>query len=1524
MATYNEREENRFDYDYDFKEFHNRHIHRPALVTIRKPFLSNAEMTDVLTRLLTQTVVPVSGALSSTSSTTRSSGLGRRAFLVDYRRTYVKDKKNEEKELLVPYGVYEIKQNENIYIQKSNKSINIGDRHDPINIEEFFEKDKSSEFQETFKDTNVVWETTYSSVGKYDVRLAPSAITSASITQERSASAKYTVLLFDDGDNDALLPNKSDGRSTREDIVKNKTTLFTPEGYLTFRKDALVTVWDPKYPNGNRENSVFQFTKETAKKAFGYVPKRIQKAYAWDFTVPGDVQVFIDAEDKNILLDPNDKEQLANYLSARSQELRQLYNTYPKYLKGGNFARNLNALGENLHIDNVRNQAVLSILQEFASTSAYGKYAYTPEYIEYKVGKIASEILAVLKNNAILISTYIALLNRKGKSSFQQAKAQALSTKYLTANIGTLQTTAGLFKAKYYTLLMQKVYKKIQKLVIDGKFNTTGKLESLEDLDDVVYIPTLPIINQIKESYKDYKEWCKDVNEGNFVDEKNLNNVTYPNKYKIMAYIKLCESVLFGETSGIYITSYTTNKERLQTSSPYYNSIPDATQITANSTDIDVTPYSQTLIDCKNTDVSGINVQRVISGMSTATISLKNANQKYNYKRSDQENRGNFLIEPMDEVVIWLPTIEHTKDKNYTGKLKVVFSGVVSSVTDSNVGGYNEIKIKADDFKKFLKVNRTNMTPSTSREESDGEKLTAFTVPMEMFESIENWMPMLFAQALSYIRCLPASIDTIAAFDKPLAEKKSIKQTEKVRFSSLSKIEQSILVDEEVTRYAEMLKEGTKPKFGYEDVADGGSGWHDDGSLIYITKNEWDAQKNPDLQFIVNNFTSDLPVNGDTRTVYTQAYDAVNKLITYSKQEQIYREGNYTINNTYSTKRYGPSKLEYSNTIIPVHDMGLGSEWQLTQHTVDVVTTEMKCNIKKEVKVPGVKIESVVRSSLESKEITVFLGYYKTVNFCDPLYTYLWYKANTKNATNVETNIIEKSQKELLDCYIETDIAPIHAIGERKPHKGVTAIKSVLASGARAAYLVYKQRFSGITMLPNYTISELAESIATNKRVLVNDRRLAAMLCGTSQPVFALQSGQLTIQFSNWKTNNDIINDVAQKFNFCYYTSPDGVVLFTPYNFDLTTLNTSSYNRQSFDTDHMYKTASVRDLEVSDNYGYDNIQILKQQYLTNFIQDENDAILVNWVQASGAFTVAGNTGDMIKAQVKDPVLIKKYGYRAAKQVSVLGIADQQALELYCLSWMDRNNKRYRTAMASGLFDARMDINIPYYVPHYEMIYHAEAMSINYQPGDTCTYNMQLSFGRKPILNLTNKKDTDKQIYDSDYGTINGQELKRQLTELYQTDNAIKPSTFVQYIKDFGLSTPDLVSTSMSPDDMHFAVHCFNGYIWDNVAGITFEELVYNYLWLYSGRELEGFKTALGTYQDEQYKGKFEQAITKYFDTRNKNINMSSQNLNAIAVLGDYTVKVPALTGKSAIHALKKQLAARKAKITNSDLEEVGF
>lgn len=1531
-----------YTYENDYREQHAKHIQRPAVVAIKKPFFTADEMEETLTRLLVKYFPPTTENKTYKTSAGYVNGFGVKAYLIDHSvistvndQIYTPDSSIK--------NIFAVGRKENIYLSSSVLA-DFGQTKDPINANRIINTDALSNYINSnipgacqdaeykyFSDSSDILDGFIEKAKEQSTNEAQSDINAAALNVTPDKLRRYDVLVLGEGYQNYLAPEKKAKTATASILVKNSMLFGNDHNFPTYL--GMKVLFDPAKPKGTHNT----LSAEEIEKDLGYVPEQVVKAHWWTFVVPPSTKVNILSDSaladyqkdpvneskKDIYLQqwlsclvsllrsyyseltPGDRiGYVSGHISYKSayDALGQLLNTktdYTKYSKDENnpvtrrvsllygnqlctfIKENAETLRTFNNLDDQKTNAKLVAGLIQANSVAGAIVTGGVSRLIKMFGGIEDAVLekttTILKKKTIvdLMIEACDTYNTQVEGAFNYTEAAVpflgldKETKHLmeseqkkarsnaiTRQFTTLKDDSHLsmkdvtFKAKYYSVLLTKLKKKYDRLkpFIDSGI-VTFKLQSEFDVLMAVITKYPYIIDEI-DKYSPDKAIItnNDITPANYESAKAVGNIT-PLKF-----METAESLLFGPLSGFFITSYDPGLN--ETKAPIWNALATKSEFKAKIGGADLgDDAAYILLDNQNKDISGIEISRVILGRSTANIQLKNNKQKYNYPRNYAGDRSAFIIEPLDEVVVFLPTIEYNTSggiPQYSGRLEPVFSGVVSVVTELNDAGYHAINIEADCCKKWLEISRTNVKPSATAEENGNNPITAFIVPNAFYKSIEKWMPFMFAQSLTYMRCMPSKT-TRAQFtaSKAMSSKKN---PVVIRDTQIYYVNKAIESTREIRKEVEVPVSYTMEyKYKYKpDLLTQGS--------VYVPSADW-----------VETGSAEIPWD---------EYRLIQRERTDGKDVK---------------PKIGDTKEEF--------------RYETREKVVGVE-----------------KYVSGFTTTAEARQNQA-IGTYNQFKFTDPLYNYLWYKRCSKHMPKEELALIEKSLEELLNFYVSTDI--IYSNGRRTTKDGVTSYEDVLKSSGRAAYIIYKQRYGGtLTEKNNVSAKEKKESTedststknsTTTQTQEVKDRIIVAKLMGTSQPTYLLQGQGLNIQFSNWKTNNEIITDTANRFNFIYYTDANGIVNFTPYNLDLTTLNTYNHTKD-IDTDKMLITRSSRDLE----YEVDNVQILKQQYMYTYRKSIDDSRIVNWVRISGEWQVDTTANTLTQALVIDPVLMRKFGYRPAKNVNILGVQNSDSLRLYGLAWMDRNNKRYIAADASCLFDARMDINLPYYVPNDEVIYYCDGMRISYRPGVTCTCDMSLTFGKKPIMSvepfalgstLLNEDGVSgsKNLCSNLPATYDGENLTliQNLDKIFKTKNEIKPSTYAQYKKLLTgvsetksvLDTPSVNLNSvldlklntgfLSVPARNASICCYNGYLWDNVAGISFEELVYTYGWLYNGKNVTGFTMALS--KDDLF---MESLISKLTKTGgDMNITAQAQN-----VINSYFIDIPSIQDKNKLPA----------------------
>lgn len=1448
------------DDKFDFKDLNTSFLRRPAAVTIRKPFFTTAEMSDLLLRTLRNYVPPAHRTVSTGGSSARSLGLIR-AVVITYER--INEAKFLEVEKQYPAAAQKIRVLSSDYNQNQIGNAN-AEYIKPIKIA--FNQNLCIRPLVSGESVTAVYDPLRPDIINSHYLLGTTLGNPHYYSSEHKTEQTYTygdlvahrrvreipnigdcferyarVYIFDSLDHMELQPEDSEKvrkkaqapRHTAHDYFYNQApsyisnpdlvTFYTPPA-----KKSSGSTSGKSTPSTRGVGDTPQITDEFIKETFGAIPSKPIKAYKWDFAVPYGYEMHVIQEET---LRTNYYKGTTQSYYDETHELTNLIRNIPPFQVNGVYIPTTDRRAANVTptVTSAEQKSLTTKLDALEKAETLVEKLDAATALQDDLSKLAAKRKSG-PTEGVLFRAFRSLLNQNVPAVPEAKHAYEKVTEYilrlsdgsLSVN-GASDTDSEAFFVKYglpffgflssfyksrlqqredtfrslYTLdyVVAKNPVNMTELEFRIRYYAVLLLKILEKLDEyeyfindkVIQIPTLSDIT-------DCSKMLRSCVEGSVGSENGVANVGTAALAKMKSkgydrkFVAQMDRVLFSSLTGMYITSISDLNASVK--APMWNAEPTENDFKVDSESIlpsfaeseknDASKKNQDFLDaltkaitlCNNKDVENIGISRVIQGISTATVTIKNDKEKYNFNRKDGLNSCRICIEPMDQIDIFLP--------DFDGKLRPVFSGFISRAEAADDGGYHSINIDADCNMKYFQINRTNIKPSASRQESENNPLTAFTVPEKMFGSINHFLPLIFAQSLTYLECQPRALvsDTEMLFtETPVARQKKTK----VKISNGRSV----------------------PRVGIKD-----------GSFV------------------------------STMSVNETAVDT-----------------------------------EKSTTKIEVQNGGT-SKVKKTDITL-VITSKVEGEIEK--------------SDVSDKDTNNNEDIYSKVIFGDPLFNYLWYKSASHYPKD-EAKLIDDNLEKVLNEYVYTSYTGMdnndNASAVRVLVPGAQEPTDALKNGKRCSYVIFKQRRKG-TMSGIFRIKdEKNESIKRAQELTgigeEEDRAIAAVIEGTSQPSFVLQGLGFSLQTSHWKTNMEVINDVADKFNFLCYTMNTGVVRFAPYNFDLMLLNTNQFNSPKIDTNAMLLHRYASNLNNDPNP-----LILKKKYLISYDKSEDETKIVNWLRLNGDWVIGGSN-QLMQAVVINPVLIKKFGVRAAQNRTVIGIKNTDSLRLYGLSWLDRQNKRYRSATISGLYDSRMDVNCPYYVPHDNTIYFCESLNIRYTPGNTCTYSMGATYGKKPILEITEDMISDKldasvlhysdigDIFTSNIRLVDTTPLLAKLREAFIEKNSIAPTVYAQYKRLFSPKevalygevdnyeitentdenadvpftatySPIYESSTTTVDDKlltrNAAICCYNGYLWDNVSGISFEELIFNYGYFLGQAYLTGFTTTLSMTQD---------------------------------------------------------------------------
>lgn len=446
----------------------------------------------------------------------------------------------------------------------------------------------------------------------------------------------------------------------------------------------------------------------------------------------------------------------------------------------------------------------------------------------------------------------------------------------------------------------------------------------------------------------------------------------------------------------------------------------------------------------------------------------------------------------------------------------------------------------------------------------------------------------------------------------------------------------------------------------------------------------------------------------------------------------------------------------------------------------------------------------------------------KLPKFYDTLLQFLWYRQT--NAQNTQ----ERAASALLDLTSKYTSTETFVAGQ--------PISSAFMEGSNSLFEMY-DKVSSKEGNTNFKVTYNIFAQRSDGYTPIN-KTLVAQLLGTLQPAWVIGSQDVNIVFSDYRTNLDILTETADKFNCYIYSDKNGVVQFRPPQISLMNLNCTTYdNMSTLDVDRVLKQG---------DYSYEvRPDMIDSQTTTTYHAQCDDSSLVTWLQLSGQ-----NIWGCLNADNGNAVVIQdipkslKYGIKTQQEQILSGIEKKEALYIYGLSLLDRQNSLFRSGNIAGLASGDMDINISMYSPTDNTVYLADGLTINYNAGGSLTYNIPLKWGRKPLFEIPLAKSTTidtTSVFDPTkrviYSQINFPKLRELLLKTVK-NHEITTAYYYQLISyiDYVEKYPE--------NDYILSSFMFNGYVWDGISSISFEDLILTYFGSLLSQD-SGFEIAFG-------------------------------------------------------------------------------
>lgn len=549
---------------------------------------------------------------------------------------------------------------------------------------------------------------------------------------------------------------------------------------------------------------------------------------------------------------------------------------------------------------------------------------------------------------------------------------------------------------------------------------------------------------------------------------------------------------------------------------------------------------------------------------------------------------------------------------------------------------------------------------------------------------------------------------------------------------------------------------------------------------------------------------------------------------------------------------------------------------------------------------------SLLESSTESDANTKI---YEPVDglpiFKDTLLQYLWYKKT--NADNTQKRAAT-ALKKLVGLYTSS---VIQTNGDKpsndKEEKGIIdpiltykdADKSQGNSHLKIYYNIYAQRSDSVYC--DYMLKQ-----GKKTELLFDNRQLCGQFLATTQPAWSIGQQDINIIFSNYMTNYNILTDTSEKFNCYLYSNKNGVVQFRPPQIDVSLL--------SHEESSITSNIDLNRVLIEKDLTYEMRPDVFNNQTTTSIQTEcNDSVLVTWLQLSGE-NIWGGIGESAgnAIVVQDLPKSLKYGIKSQSAQTLCGVTNANALALYALSLMDRQNSLFMSCNVRGIASGDLDINKTVYIPSTNTIYLIDGLTLTYNPGGSFTYSAVLKWGRKPLFKvpLTKSSTSDAKwgqassfqipskfsdllgMTELSLSTIDLTALSNKLLECAKT-NQITPAyyyqlkSYIDYVKKYPEYSYILTS------------FIFNGYVWNGISSISFEDLLLTYTGEIKANNT-GLELALGI-SNEKY--------TTNDDIEKMQKRAEQQVLKELEILGGTIIRNVVINGSN----IQKNLKIYKSK-----------
>ena len=288
-----------------------------------------------------------------------------------------------------------------------------------------------------------------------------------------------------------------------------------------------------------------------------------------------------------------------------------------------------------------------------------------------------------------------------------------------------------------------------------------------------------------------------------------------------------------------------------------------------------------------------------------------------------------------------------------------------------------------------------------------------------------------------------------------------------------------------------------------------------------------------------------------------------------------------------------------------------------------------------------------------------------------------------------------------------------------------------------------------MTQLPNGTIMGY-EYTATGLK------RLRFVVEGINQQAWniALNNGGWDLKTSQWKGNDEVINDIVGRIFYEFYCDENGVIHVRPTNLTLPKKLSAGSKAVS---------AVMSSPTISSNQGLTNttvdntslynqtienyiITVDKELYIRNFNQTFNDRSIFTDIVITGDFQWQGLRIDtMVESVPSNYKWRKMLGSRMAPQETKIGAITSDQIKSYGVSRLARHNSEAWTASITMEGNSRIAAGKPIFVERWEAVYYVNGVNHSFTSGEDYTTTLTLTNRRKPIAYILSKDNLKQKL-----------------------------------------------------------------------------------------------------------------------------------------------------------------------------------